>query len=93
LPDSDDPVVRGSLRLGVAAQHVGDRRRGVRRDVEVVGEVALGIEVDGEHVEADPAQDVRQGPNSGGLARAALERQDSDRLGHGGATIAALGCA
>ena len=62
-------------------------------DVEVVGEVALRVEVDGEHVEPDPAQDVGQRSNSGGLARAALERQDGDRLGHGRATIATLAAA
>ena len=77
-----DPVVHGRLRLGVARQHVGDRRAGVRRDVEVVGQVALRVQVDGEDVEPDAPEHVGDRPHRGGLARAALERQDRDRLGH-----------
>jgi hypothetical protein len=79
--------VGGRARLGLAAEHVGDGRRGVRGDVEVVRQVALGIEVDREHVEPDPPEDVRQRANHRGLARAALQRQYGDRLGHGGRTI------
>ena len=79
----DHAAVGGRLRLRLAAEHVGDRRRRVRSDVEVVRQVALRIEVDGEHVESDPAEHVRQRAHCGGLARAALQRQYGDRLGHG----------
>ena len=44
-------VVLGVDGPGLARQHVGDGGRGVGRHVEVVGEVALRVEVHTEHVE------------------------------------------
>ena len=44
----DDPVVDRLGRLGAPGQHVADRRLGLGVDVEVVGQVALRVEVDGE---------------------------------------------
>ena len=41
-----------------ALEHLGERRLGVGVGVEVVGEVALGIGVDRQHVEAQAAEDV-----------------------------------
>ena len=79
----DDVVVDRLRRLGAAGEHVGDRRRGLGIDVEVVRQVALRIEIDGEHVEADAAQDVGQGPHRGGLAGAALLGEDCDRGAQG----------
>ena len=50
-------------------------------DVEVVGEVALGVEVHRQDVQADPAEHVVEGADHGRLARAALLGQDGDRGG------------
>jgi hypothetical protein len=58
--------------LHLAAEHVGDGRIGVGRHVEVVGQVALGVEVDRQHVQPDAAEDVEERPGRGGLARPAL---------------------
>ena len=72
-----------------AGQHLADRRRGVGVDVEVVGEVALRVEVDRQHVQADPAQHVGQRADHGRLAGAALLREDRDRVGResGGSSL------
>ncbi len=80
----DDPVVGRLLDLGVAGQDVGHARRGVRRDVEVVREVPLRVQIDGQHLEPDAPEHVGEGADGRGLARAALERQDRDRVGHTG---------
>ena len=87
----DDPVVDGLARLGAPGEHVADRRRGVGIDVEVVGQVALRVEVDGEDVQPDPPKDVGQRPDRGRLAGAALLGEDRDRR-HAAPTIAS-GCA
>ena len=70
----------GRRRLRAAGQDVADRRVGVRVDVEVVREVALRIEVDGERAQADPAEDVRERSHRRRLAGAALLREHRDRL-------------
>ena len=72
----------GVVGLGAAGQHVADRRRRVGVDVEVVGEVALRVEIDGEHAQPDPAEDVGQRADGGRLAGAALLGEDCDRLSH-----------
>ena len=81
-----DPAVDRLGCLRMAGEHIADGGRRVRIDVEVVREVALGIEVDGEHPQPDPAEDVGQGPDRRGLAGAALLGEDRDR-GHRGGTI------
>ena len=53
-------------------------------DVEVVRQVALRIEVDGERLEPDAPEDVRQGPHRRGLAGAALLGEDRDDVRHEG---------
>ena len=72
-----------SRRLGAAGEHVADRRRGLGIDVEVVRQVALRVEVDGQHVEADAPEDVGQGPDRRRLAGAALLGEDCDRGAQG----------
>ena len=67
-----DVVVDRVARGGLAAQHVGDRRRRVRGHVEVVGEVALGIEIDAQHLEPRTPEGVGQRANGRRLARPAL---------------------
>ena len=56
----DDAVVDGLACLGAPGEDVADRRLRVGRDVEVVAKVALRVEVDGQHAEAGPAEDVGQ---------------------------------
>ncbi len=69
-------------RAGAAGEHVGDRRLGVGRDVEVVGQVSLGIEVDRERPYAAAAKCVGQRANGRGLARASLLGEHGDRVSH-----------
>jgi hypothetical protein len=78
----DDPVVVGRLRLRAPREHVADRRAGLGIDVEVVRQVALRIEVDGEDVELGLAEDVGQRADRRRLAGAALLGEDRDLLGH-----------
>ena len=54
----DDAAVVGLLHLCGAGQHLADGRRRVRVDVEVIGEVALRVEVDGQHVQPDAPEHV-----------------------------------
>ena len=68
--------------LGAAGEDVADGRLGVGVDVEVVGQVALRVEVDREHVEPDAAEDVGEGADRRRLAGAALLGEDCDRRGH-----------
>jgi hypothetical protein len=77
-------AVVGGAHLRVAGEHLGDGRGGVGRDVEIVRQVALRVEVEREHVEVEPAQDVGQRAHRRGLAGAALERENGDGVGHGG---------
>ena len=79
------PSWTASCGVGAAGQHVADRRRRVGVDVEVVGEVALRIEVDREHVQVDPPEDVGQRADRGRLAGPALLREHRDRCRHRGA--------
>ncbi len=62
--------------LGGARQHFADRRGRVGIDVEVVGQVALRVEVDGQNAQPDAAEDVRQRTHRRGLAGAALLREN-----------------
>jgi hypothetical protein len=78
-----DVVVDGVHGLGLARQHVGDGGRGVGRDVEVVREVALGVQVHREYGQADAAEDVGERPGGRGLPGAALLGQDRDGGGQG----------
>ena len=61
-----------SAALGAAGQHVGDRRLRLGVDVEVVREVALGVEVDGEDPQAAAPEDVGEGADRRRLAGPAL---------------------
>ena len=78
----DDVLVDRLDRLRAARQHVGDRRLHVRRQVEVVGQVALRVEVDRQRAHAAAAQDVGERAHRGRLAGASLLREDSDRVSH-----------
>ncbi len=60
---------------------VGEERHEISEDVEAALH-QVRIEVDGEHPEVQPAQDVGQRPHRRRLPGAALLRQDGDRLGH-----------
>jgi hypothetical protein len=64
------------------AEDVAHRRLDVRLDVEVVRQVALGIEVDGQDAQPGAPEHVREVPHRGRLAGAALLREDRDLLGH-----------
>ena len=59
---------------------MGDRVGG---HVEVVGQVALGVEVHHEHVQPGAPEDVGQRAHRRGLAGAALLGEDRDRVAHG----------
>jgi hypothetical protein len=74
--------VDGLGGLGAPREHVGDGRIGLRVDVEVVGQVALRVEVHRQRVEARPAEDVGERPDRRRLAGAALLGEDRDRLCH-----------
>jgi hypothetical protein len=76
--------VGGVRRPGTASQNLADGWRRVGVDVEIVGEIALGIEVDRQDVHADPAQHVGQGADERGLAGAALLGEDGDGVGRSG---------
>jgi hypothetical protein len=69
-------------RLRLPGQHLAEGRLGVRIGVEVVGEVALGVRVDGDRVEPDAGEDVGQRPHRRRLAGAALLGEDCDRDRH-----------
>ena len=74
--------------LGPAGEDVADGRLGVGIDVQVVGQVALRVEVDRQHLEPELAEDVAQGPDRRRLAGAALLGEDCDGRGHGRRTLA-----
>jgi len=57
---------------GATGQHVGDRRLGVGRQVEVVGQVPLRIEIDGQGAQAGASQYVGERADGRRLAGAAL---------------------
>jgi len=63
-------------------KNVIDRRLGIRVDVQVVGQIALGIEIDREHAEADSPEDIGQRPDSRRLAGSAFLGENSDRRRH-----------
>ena len=72
----------GVLGLRVVHEHVADRRLRVGGDVEVVGEVALRVEIDGEHLEAGTAEDVGERAHRRRLAGAAFLGEDGDGFSH-----------
>ncbi len=74
--------MNGGAGLRPPGQHVADRRGDVGVDVQVVGQVPLGVEIDCQDVQADPLQDVSNRPHGRRLAGAALLRQDRDRRRH-----------
>ena len=78
----DDPVVDRVGGSRAAAQHVADGRARLRVDVEVVGQVALRVEVDRERREADAPEDVGERAHHRRLAGAALLGEDCDRDRH-----------
>ena len=83
----DDVLVDRLRHGGAPAEHVGDRGpSAVGRDVEVVGEVALGVEVHGERAHLRAAQGVGECAHRGGLAGAALLGEHRDRASHGSDT-------
>jgi hypothetical protein len=59
-------------RLGASGEHVGDRRLDVGGQVEVVGQVALRVEVERQRAHAAATQHVGQRAHRRGLAGAAL---------------------
>ena len=77
-----DVLVHRVGGLGLAGQHVGDGGRGVGRHVEVVGEVALGVEVHAQHLEPGAPEHVGQGADGRRLAGAALLGEDRDGGAH-----------
>ena len=77
----DQVVVDRLARGRPAGQHVGDRRLDVGRQVEVVGQVALRIEVDRERAHAGTPERVGEGAHRGRLAGAALLGEHRDRRG------------
>ncbi len=87
----DDVLEDRLVDRGATREHVGDRRLCVRRKIEVVGEVALRVEVDRERPQPGTAQDVGERAHGGGLARPALLRENRDRLRHGRRYYAAAG--
>jgi hypothetical protein len=78
-----DVVVDGVCRLGLAGKHLGHGRGRVGGYVEVVGEVALRIEVDAQDLEAAAAVGVGERAHRGGLPGAALLGENGDRRGQG----------
>ncbi len=80
----DQPAMDGLGGPHLALEHVGQGRVRVGVGVEVVGEVALRIAVDGQHVEPEPVEDVGERAREGGLAGAPLLREDRDRRRHHG---------
>ena len=82
-----DPVVDRLGRRRAPGEHVTDRGRRLGVDIQVVGQIALRIEVDREHRQPGPAKDVRQGPHRCRLAGTALLGQHGDRRGHPRLTI------
>ncbi len=81
----DHVVVDRVAGLGAADEHVADRRLDVGLEIEVVRQVALRIEVDGQHRQPGPAQHVGERAHRRRLAGSTLLRQDGDRLGHASA--------
>ena len=72
-------------RLGGGAapgEHVTDRRVGLGVDVEVVGEVALRVEVDRQDAQAGHAEGLHDVAYRGGLSGSALLAEDRDRERH-----------
>ncbi|HEX2126672.1 MAG TPA: hypothetical protein VHF45_08955 [Thermoleophilaceae bacterium] len=67
---------------GLTRKHVRHGGRGIGRDVEVVGQVRLRVEVGAEDIDADAAVGVGERAHGGRLARAALLRENGDRLRH-----------
>ena len=78
----DDVLVDRLGRRRASGEHVGDRRLDVGGEVEVVGQVALGVEIDRQRAHAAAAQDVGEGAHRGRLAGASLLREHSDRVSH-----------
>ena len=68
----DDVLVDRLSGLRAAREHIGDRRLHVGRQVEVVGEVALRIEVNRQRAHAATTQDVGQRADRRGLPGAPL---------------------
>ena len=75
----DQVVVDRLGRARAPRQHVGDRRLGVGRDVEVVGQVPLRVEVHRQRPDARAAQRVGERAHGGGLAGAPLLGEHGDR--------------
>ena len=78
----DDVLADRLGRARAAGQHLGDRGLDVGRQVEVLGEVALRVQVDGERAHPAAPQHVGERPYRGRLAGAALLREDGDLDGH-----------
>ena len=72
------PSWTASPAVARPVEDVADRRLDAGVDVEVVRQVALGVEVDGEDVEAGAPEDVGEMADGRGLARAALLGEDRD---------------
>ena len=84
----DDAVVDRVGGLGPAGEDVADGRARPRVDVQVVGQVALRVEVDHQHLEPERRKTSAQGPDRGRLAGSALLGEDCDGRGHGRRTLA-----
>ena len=70
----DDPVVHGCRGLRPPCQDVTDGGRNIGIDVEVVRQVALRVEIDGQDTQARAPEHVGERAHRGGLAGAALLR-------------------
>jgi hypothetical protein len=69
-------------RAHLAVEHLGEGGRRLGVGVEVVGEIALRVGVDRQHVEPEAAEDVAERSGHRRLARPPLLGEDRDRGRH-----------